>query len=237
MAVGEQEEEAAMRRQGWWLGFVGIACFGLFLSGCATLDFKHPREAQIEALIAEAKKLGAERCAPKELAEAQKYLAEAHKAYNECACPEDLLDKAEKAAREAIKKAKECPPEVAVVPPPAPPVVTEVEMLKDIYFDFDKSHIRDDAKAALQHNAAWMKKNPGVKVQIEGHCDERGTNAYNMGLGDRRASSAKKYLLTLGVNPKQLSTISFGEEKPQCTEHNETCWAKNRRAHFVVISK
>ena len=105
---------------------------------------------------------------------------------------------------------------------------------EDIHFDFDKSFIREDAKPALQKVAETLKKNPGASLLIEGHCDERGTAEYNIALGERRAASAKSYLVSLGVKGGSLSTVSFGEEKPVDTGHNEEAWAKNRRAHIVL---
>ncbi len=107
-------------------------------------------------------------------------------------------------------------------------------MFDDIHFDFDKSFIREDAKPVLAKVADYLKKNPGAKAQIEGHCDERGTAEYNMALGARRAESAKKYLGSLGVKGGQLSTVSYGKEKPLDPGHNEDAWAKNRRDHFVL---
>ena len=104
----------------------------------------------------------------------------------------------------------------------------------DIHFDYDKSFIREDAKPALAKVADHLKRNAGAKVQIEGHCDERGTAEYNMALGARRAESAKKYLASLGVNAAALSTVSYGKEKPLDPGHTEDAWAKNRRAHFVL---
>jgi peptidoglycan-associated lipoprotein len=106
--------------------------------------------------------------------------------------------------------------------------------LGPIYFDFDKSFIREDAKPALQKVADYMKTNKDAKIQVQGNCDERGTSEYNMALGDRRATSAKKYLAGLGVDAKRITTASFGKEKPICTEHNEECWQKNRRGDFVL---
>ena len=105
---------------------------------------------------------------------------------------------------------------------------------QDIRFDFDKSAIREDAKPILSAIADYMKKNKGAKLQIEGHCDDRGTAEYNMALGDRRAESARAYLASLGVPASALSTVSFGKEKPLDPGNNEDAWAKNRRAHFVV---
>lgn len=104
----------------------------------------------------------------------------------------------------------------------------------DVRFDFDKSDLRDEAKKICQEVAAYMKKTPGKKLLIEGHCDERGTAEYNMALGDRRATSVKNYLVSLGVPTSTLSTVSFGKERPLDPGHNEEAWAKNRRAHFVL---
>lgn len=115
--------------------------------------------------------------------------------------------------------------------------VEETAKLQDINFDFDKYNVRDDARTVLEKNAAWLKKNPGVKIQIEGHCDERGSVEYNLALGERRAKSTKDYLVSLGIEAGRISTISFGKEKPLDSGHNEDAWAKNRRAHFVIISK
>ncbi len=109
--------------------------------------------------------------------------------------------------------------------------------LRPIYFDFDKSFIRDDAKAVLKANAEWLKAHPKEKITIEGNCDERGTIEYNQALGQRRAVSAKQYLTTLGVSGNRVSLISYGKEKLSCNEHNETCWQKNRRDDLVVMTK
>ena len=106
--------------------------------------------------------------------------------------------------------------------------------LLPIYFDFDKSNIREDQRARIEKNAAFLKQDMAVKVQIEGNCDERGTNEYNMALGERRAISAKKYLSKLGVHEDRMHTISFGEEKPLLHGHDEYSWAQNRRDDFVL---
>ena len=106
---------------------------------------------------------------------------------------------------------------------------------QDIYFDFDSYTLRSDAKTVLEQKAAWMQTSPGSNVQIEGHCDERGTNAYNLALGERRANTAKQYLATLGINEGRMSTISYGEEQPFDPGHTETAWAMNRRAHFAIL--
>jgi peptidoglycan-associated lipoprotein len=107
-------------------------------------------------------------------------------------------------------------------------------MNEDVYFDFDSSAIEDMAKDVLARKAEWLRMAPGSSVIIEGHCDERGTSAYNIALGDRRAESAKAFLVDLGIDANQLSTISYGEERLVDMGKNEESWVKNRRAHFVV---
>jgi peptidoglycan-associated lipoprotein len=115
--------------------------------------------------------------------------------------------------------------------------VFESSLLKDIHFDFDKYDIRPGDAAILKENAALLKKYTNVKIQVEGHCDERGTVEYNLALGERRANHAKNYLVSLGISPARISTISYGKEKPLDLGHNEEAWAKNRRAHTVVTAK
>jgi peptidoglycan-associated lipoprotein len=107
--------------------------------------------------------------------------------------------------------------------------------LKEIYFDYDRYDLRADARATLKGNADWLKGNPSVRIEIEGHCDERGTNEYNLALGAKRAQAAKDYLVSLGIVANRLSTISYGEEVPVCKEQNEECWQKNRRDRFVIV--
>lgn len=104
-----------------------------------------------------------------------------------------------------------------------------------VYFDFDKSNIKQDQRARLEKNAEYLKQNKMAKVRIEGNCDERGTNEYNMALGERRAISAKKYLSNLGIHSDRLHTISYGEEKPLLHGHDELSWAQNRRGDFVLV--
>jgi peptidoglycan-associated lipoprotein len=105
---------------------------------------------------------------------------------------------------------------------------------EDIHFDFDKYVLRPDAMRLLDDKAAYLRDHSDVRVLIEGHCDERGSSVYNLALGDRRANSAKAYLIRAGVAESRLATISYGKEMPLCREHNETCWQRNRRAHFVI---
>ncbi|MEW6719393.1 MAG: peptidoglycan-associated lipoprotein Pal [Thermodesulfobacteriota bacterium] len=130
------------------------------------------------------------------------------------------------------------PTVVAAKPAEAAPGVAVTEekpsSFADVLFDFDKSDLREDGKKTSQEVAAFMKKNPGAKLLVEGHCDERGTAEYNMALGDRRAASVKNYIVSLGVPAAAVSTVSFGKERPLDPAHTEDAWAKNRRAHFVV---
>ena len=135
------------------------------------------------------------------------------------------------------------PPPVAPAPPaspppapsrPAPAEFHEVPELRDAFFDFDRYAIRPDAARALDANVDWLKANPTALVLIEGHCDERGTNAYNLVLGERRTKAAYEYLVARGVTAERVTTISYGEERPACTEHNEACWSRNRRVHFLA---
>jgi peptidoglycan-associated lipoprotein len=120
----------------------------------------------------------------------------------------------------------------------APPAAEQAAgPLKDIFFDFDKDVIRDDQKAVLDANAAWLKSHPGVRTTLEGHADERGTNEYNLALGDRRAKTTRDYLVAKGVEPSRLSIVSYGEERPFVLGHDEAAWRWNRRAHFVVSGR
>ncbi|MYI80838.1 MAG: OmpA family protein [Holophagales bacterium] len=153
--------------------------------------------------------------------------------------------------------AAEPPPPEPVPPPPEPPVVPEyvspwsediVEaneevhekgLLGDVYFEFDKATLTDATRSQLGKNADFLKSQDGEDfvITIEGHCDERGTNDYNLALGDRRANSARDYLTSLGISGDRLKTISYGEERPQCEESNEDCWQLNRRAYFRVTDR
>ena len=106
--------------------------------------------------------------------------------------------------------------------------------LQDIHFEYDRDVLDSRTKTILQSNAEWLKKNPNARVEIQGHADERGTNNYNLGLGERRALQTMKDMVSLGVDESRLYTISYGEEKPFCFDSNENCWWENRRAHFTV---
>jgi len=122
---------------------------------------------------------------------------------------------------------------------PSPAVASPKEFvdtpaLREIHFDFDRYDIRPTDAAILEANARWLKTHPQVRLLIEGHADERGTNEYNLALGERRARAARDYLATLGVAETQIAVISYGEEQPLCTERTEECWAKNRRVQFLI---
>lgn len=122
--------------------------------------------------------------------------------------------------------------------------LTDTEMLtegmaigSDVLFDFDRYDIRPDARPVLESLASWMKTNGGTRVTIEGHCDERGTNEYNLALGEKRAKAARDYLMSLGISLRRMNFITYGEERPVCTESDEECWQLNRRAHFIVAEQ
>ena len=123
-------------------------------------------------------------------------------------------------------------------PPPARPTVSLEELFRanvfDGFFDFDKADVRPDARDALAKTAEFLRTHQQVRVLIEGHCDERGSTEYNLALGDRRAQAARQFLISLGVAADRLDTVSWGKERPFCTESTEECWQQNRRAHFVM---
>ena len=138
------------------------------------------------------------------------------------------------------------PEPVEEAPPPPPPVelveeepveevpVVKMPVLNDVFFDYDKAALSDESKRILADNATQLRESDEVTITIEGHCDERGTVAYNLALGERRANAAKDYLVSLGVGASQVKTISYGKERPFDPGHTEAAWAKNRRAHFLI---
>lgn len=139
------------------------------------------------------------------------------------------------------------PPPPPAPPPPPPPAskpaqpkpITATDLnlqrvLRTVYFDFDKYDLREDARTTLAGNADWLKANARWRLLIEGHCDERGTNEYNMALGDKRANAVRQYLVSTGIDASRLRTISYGEERPADPGHAEEAWSKNRRAEFVI---
>ena len=199
-----------------------ILCLGLFMVGCPkkTVIKEEPsaqKAAELSAEREKASRLEAERAA-KEAKERE--LA--------------------RIKEEEAKKAREKEFEKSLVAKKEPGIegkVFESKLLKDVHFDFDKYDVRPGDTEILKENAALLKRYPKVKIQIEGHCDERGTIEYNLALGERRANSTKKYLLNLGIPGDRISTISYGEERPLDPGHNEEAWAKNRRAHFIILDK
>jgi peptidoglycan-associated lipoprotein len=144
-----------------------------------------------------------------------------------------LTAKGEGGTQEATARVTVTPPP----PPPPQPTATEEELfnqnVKDIFFDYDKYDVRPDQQSTLQADAAWLTQHPNVKFTIEGHCDERGSTEYNLALGDNRANAVKNALVQAGVAADRIRTISYGKEKPFCTESNEACWQQNRRGHLV----
>jgi peptidoglycan-associated lipoprotein len=130
---------------------------------------------------------------------------------------------------------------VTQAPPPPPPPTTPTgsdedlfsQNVKDVYFDYDKSDLRGDQQSSVQADAQFLNQHPNVNITIEGHCDERGSTDYNLALGDQRASAVKAALTGAGISASRIKTISYGKEKPFCTESNEACWQQNRRGHLV----
>lgn len=125
-------------------------------------------------------------------------------------------------------------------PPPPPPPTASItdeqafaQNVKDVYFDYDKSDIRASEQASVQGDVAFLQQHSNISFTIEGHCDERGSTEYNLALGDNRASAVKNALVSAGISADRIKTISYGKEKPFCTESNESCWQQNRRGHFV----
>ena len=122
-------------------------------------------------------------------------------------------------------------------PPPAAPSVSDEDLfgqnIKDVYFDYDKSDIRSDQQSSLQADVQFLSQHSNINITIEGHCDERGSTDYNLALGDKRATAVRDALTSGGISASRIKTISYGKEKPFCTESNEACWQQNRRGHFV----
>jgi peptidoglycan-associated lipoprotein len=141
----------------------------------------------------------------------------------------------------------EAPPPPAPAPTPAPrgDEVMSADLaalnargyLKDAYFDYNEANLRDDARTALSADADWLKKYSSIQILVEGHCDERGTTEYNLALGDRRANAVKEYLGSLGVDAARVRTVSYGKERPFCSDSNEQCWQSNRRGHLLITAK
>ena len=155
-----------------------------------------------------------------------------------CACwkkqPAEELATTEVAA--PAPKPEAAPAQAAVTEGSLEKEARQAGALQTIYFDFDKSNLKPDATAKLDITAKWLKSHPEVTLIVEGNCDERGTNEYNMALGERRANSAMRYLVSLGIPEGKVSTMSYGEEKPADPGHDEAAWAKNRRDEFILLT-
>jgi len=199
-----------MRKKYWIaLALLFIIPGLLFTTSCAKKTVKPEPSVKAPAAKDEAAK--------KADLEKQKAELARQKALEEQRLEQEQLAKASAEARKKVEKGK------------------RVRFEKEhISFDFDRYNLKPEAQRLLKMKAAFMKANPKIKARIEGHCDERGTNEYNLALGDRRANSAKEFLLNLGIAESRLTSISHGEERPIDKGHNEAAWAKNRRAQFVV---
>lgn len=203
--------------------FILILCLGLFLVGCPKKTVVVNRDRPSVQRSEGASRLEAERAA-REAREAQELKERELARIKE--------EEAKMAQGRVLEKSLVAKKERGIEGE-----VFESKLLKDIYFGYDKYEIRREDEEILKENAAFLKKNPKMKIQIEGHCDERGTAEYNLALGERRANHTKKYLVSLGITSDRISTISYGEERPLDPSNNEEAWAKNRRAHIVVLSK
>lgn len=234
-----------------WLALL-CASVAVIITGCATTASYRPEIESLKATLAEAKAAGAETFAPEEYAHAEVCLdwltheatefnpiadPSARNVIGKCRAAFDALQKKLVATRESRFPVEPVAPPAAPKPeatPAAPTPSPKESPLKDIFFDFDKSFIRADAKKGLDENARWLKGNPKATITIEGHCDERGTREYNLGLGERRAKAALDYLVATGIDAKRIKTISYGKERPFAPGHNESAWKLNRRAHFAL---
>ncbi len=202
----------------------------IFVSGCAKKAvLKEETAAPKESVVTEVKpavpekKITDDGEARRRAAREQAERDAALKAQAERDAAAKALAEKEAAAKKKAKKEAS----VAVA-------AKELYEFADVYFDYDKTTLKEDARETLKKHADWLNKNGDVKVIIEGHCDERGTAEYNLALGERRAKAAARYLSDLGVSAQRISTISYGFERPLDPRHNEEAWAKNRRAHFVA---
>src|SRR4030042_5369899 len=206
-----------MMRKSYIVSVIFILCIGLVLMGC-------PKKTVVKdepSARAEAAKIEAERVAKEKEREVKEKEAKEREAA-----------RVEEQAKREFERSL-----VAKRTPAIEGEVFKSSLLKPIFFDFDKYDTRPADTEILKGNSALLKKFPNLKIQIEGHCDERGTNEYNLALGERRANSTKKYLSPLGITSDRVSTISYGEEKALDPGHNEEAWTKNRRANFLITAK
>jgi len=246
----------------WRLALVSTLVAFIF-AGCATTASYRPDIDSMKADLAEAKAAGAETFAPEEYAHAEACLdiltheatefhpfadANARNYIGKCRAAFATLKSSVAASRRAKVPVEAVTPPAAPKPEAAPSAAAtppsaagagEAEKakespLKDVFFDFDKSVIRADAKQSLDGNVRWLKANPHATIVIEGHCDERGTREYNLALGQRRAKSVHDHLVAAGINARRIRTTSYGKERPFALGHDESAWMWNRRAHFVI---
>ncbi len=220
---------------------------GLLLTASCGKDVQKAIE-EAQAAINDARNAGAEQYAPDEYKSAEDYLNQAKDKYDKLSyqsAKADALsakDQAELAKKRALERQSQ-------EPKPAGGASTAYNVsslkgvsaadkdqaaLKDVHFTFDSDELDETARQTLVENSKWLQSNPGVKAVIEGHCDERGTEDYNLALGKRRANAVRSYLISLGVKPGRMSTVSYGENIPLDPGHNEAAWALNRRAHFAI---
>ncbi len=245
-----------MNRAWRWAGLALAAV--VLAAGCGTRgDVFQPRLDAIQRALDEAKAQGALRLAPESYAWAEACLElakhEAHESLGTWADSntEGIIAHCERLVaklRDDLAKARAAvpptpptpvpPPPTPPPPPPTPPTPptppAPASPLKDVFFDFDKSLVRDDGKAALNDDVKWLRDNPRAKIVVEGHCDERGTSEYNLALGERRAKAVLDYLTAAGVDKSRIRWISYGKERPFVLGHDESAWQWNRRAHFVL---
>ena len=193
-----------------------ILCFSLMSTGC-------PKKTVVKE---EPSVIKSEEAAKRETERA------ARESETKEAREKELASKKEEEAKKEFEKSL-----VAKKTPGVEGEAFESSLLKDVHFDYDKYDIRPQDAEILKGNATLLKKYLNIKIQIEGHCDERGTSEYNLALGERRSNSIKDYLLSLGILGDRVSTISYGKERPLDPGHNDEAWAKNRRGHFIILSK
>jgi peptidoglycan-associated lipoprotein len=197
-----------------------IFCLGLVLAGCPKERVAIYKEQPSIQNSEEARRLEAERAAKEAQQAKERELARIKE--------EEAKQPTETELEKSLVAKKERGIEGEVF---------ETKLLKDVHFDFDKYDIRRGDEEILKENAALLKKYPKTKIQIEGHCDERGTAEYNLALGERRANNTRQYLVSFGIASNRISTISYGKERPLDPGHNEEAWAKNRRAHTIILSR
>jgi peptidoglycan-associated lipoprotein len=238
-------------RRSWFALLYAVTV--MVIAGCATTASYRPEIESMKAALAEAKAAGAETFAPEEYAHAEACLdwltheatefnpfadPYARNVIGKCRAAFQALQSKVAAAREGRIPVEPVAPPTAPAPdaPTAPALAEPAKEspLKDVFFDFDKSLIRADARTALDENVRWLKANLSATIVIEGHCDERGTREYNLALGHRRARAARDYLVAAGIDATRVKTISYGKERPFVLGHDESAWKWNRRAHFVL---